>query len=115
MWLVCELLRDVVWALFWSCVFVCGICLRVLCVMYRVVLSELLALRGCVVLVCSLNGFACFVSDSSCDGVFCLCVGVCVVVCFVGDLLCDGGWRVCCLFYCVSVRLCCLCVCVLCV
>ena len=77
---LCELLRDVVWALFWSCVFVCVICLRVLCVIYRVVLYELLVLRGCLVFVCSLNGFACFVSDSLCDGVFCVCRCVCCCV-----------------------------------
>ena len=59
---------------------VCVICLRDLCVIYRVILNELFVLRGCVVFVCSLNGFVCVVNGSLYDGVFCLCVSVCCCV-----------------------------------
>ena len=58
----------------------CVICLRALCVIYRVILDELFVLSGCVLFVCSLNGFVGVVNDSLCDGVFCLCVNVCCCV-----------------------------------
>ena len=67
-------------ALFWSCLLVCVICVRALCVNYRVILDELFVLRGCVVFVCNLNGFVCVVTDSLNAGVFGLCVSVCCCV-----------------------------------